>query len=448
MDKDPPRTYGLATAASAIRAHIVLILLAGVVLAIAALAFASSRSSEYEAEAIIFPRDPGFANQAFDSKVYITNATLDTSATTLAGLDSVERMASELLDGTVSPDGVDRNVEVTDTGTGLIDIDATAPDAAVAADLANAYAEAAVESRRDAQIAVIEQAVEASEARLEEIPAGSPEGIRLERKIEDLKAFADFQTGNVEQVQLAVPPGAEEAKPVLFSAIGGGIAGLLLATAAVLLLDRLRPSIRGGGRAEEVFGAPVLAAPGDARAGGSAADAVRARLLHRRGEGTPRSVLLLPVRSEPAGELAAALADSLAAGGRRTVLVDASFASGGEGALADLLGGSAERSAAIETGGEGSADRILSGGAREDAATLLDRPQTGELIDGLEADYDAVVIAAGSPLEGPGPIPLIGRAEVTLAVVSDGAAEGDCETFRRDVERVGGTLGGVILVGR
>ena len=455
MDQTPPRTYGVATALAAVRAHILPIVVAGVVVAVAALAFSLARDDEYQATAYVFPRDPGFADQAFKNQSLVSSApAADLAETDLASIDAVSRLASEGLDGQMSPSEVSDRVHVTDTGTGLIKIEADAPDGAGAAELANAYAEATVDNRLAAQVQVIDRAVRATQASLDEMPARSQQGRKLQARLDDLKAYRDFQTGNLEQVQQATVPGAPESKGTVSSTIGGGIAGLLLAAAGVLLIDRIRPRVGGRRRAEEIFGAPVLTTlpPGTTPAGSTALDALRARLVHRPAGDVPRSVLVVPVAGEPAVAVAKGLAGALVAGGRRAVFVDAALAGadgdGGTPGLAQVLEGSVGRSAAIVAGGEGSPDSIASGGPRADAATVLDRPATAALRGELEAGYDIAVIAGAAPVTSPDSIPLISRADLTLAVVAKGTREDACLAFSEEVERVGGRLGGVVLIER
>ena len=451
MDPSSPRTYGVVTALAAIRAGIVPIILAGLVVGVAALVFTASGSSEYRAEAVVFPRDPGFADQAFDSPTVISSPVTSLGDTDLAEIDAVSRLTSDSLGGSIDAGEVSDRVDVSDSGTGLIYIDANAPDGAGAADLANAYARATVASRRSAQVEVIASAEEAVRASMDGLPAGSPRRRYLAGRLDELGAYRAFQTGNIEQVQEAIAPGEPEAKPLISSAIGGGIAGLLLGLAGVLLLDRIHPRLGGRKGAEDVFEAPVLAsfAAGADVTASRALDSLRARLLHRHGQAPPRSILLVPLANEPAGAIARGLAEAIEAGGRRTIALDADLAQGGDGSgggLAQVLDGSLGRSDAVVAGGGGAPDSIQSGGPRDDSATLLGRPAAADLLEELGSDYEHVVIAGASPTAAADSIPLISMADVTLVVVTDGSREAACRALTAEIDHAAGSLGGIVLI--
>lgn len=442
------RAYGVDTAYTAVRRRIVPILLAGLIMAAAAASLMLLTSSDYEAEAIIYPRDPGFSNQAFDAQSYVTappNTQL--AETDLASLDEVARITSAKLDGSLSAGEIESRVEVTDKPSGLIDITATGPNATEAAELANAYAAAAVESRRDTQVEVVERAIHTAELSLRRLPPGSLDRARLSRQVSDLRAYRDFQTGNVEQVQEATPPSTTRSRPVISSAIGGGIAGLLLGVAAVLLLDRIRPTLMGGRSAEQVLGAPLLASVEEGALDEQVAmEACRARLMYRADGEAPRTVLLVPVDDEDVEQVAHGLGRAFAAGAD-TIVVDARLTQGdGRRGFAQVLEGSASLRDAVIVGEAGVPDSLPAGGPAPAGWVSLERPEGGNKMRELADAYGMVLLVGASPVAEPSSVPLVSGADLTIVVARDGSAESACTALASEIERVGGTLGGVVLI--
>lgn len=453
MNDSHLRTYGVATALAALREKLTWILITGVALGAVGLVYALSTASVYKAEAFIYPRVPGFAEGAFPSRVFVdTTADQLTAYTDLADLDQVARETSQALDGTVDPVSVDDNVTVTSTGTGLISIEAEAEAPEAAAKLANTYAQVVVDGRREASVRVIDRVEQTLRANLAEVPKGSVQARNLQDRLDELSVYRDFQTGEAEQAQRATEPPSPETRSIVSSAVGGAIAGMLIAIASVLIADRVRPSIRDRRTAEEALGAPVMTTIAD---GGDdkAIEALRAKVLNSPGQGSARTVVLLPLRGEPANDVARRLAAAVALSGHRAISIDADLGSTGVGAgpgLAEILEGKAESSSVIASR-EGGADSITPGDAargKEDTAALLQRPAMNNLLKDLGKVYRLVVIAAPSPIVSADAVSLISHAPDILAIVALGARERDCRALTDEVRSVGGVVRGVVLIER
>ncbi|KAA0275235.1 MAG: hypothetical protein EDQ89_00415 [Acidobacteria bacterium] len=450
MDEARLRTYDVATALVAIRAKLVPILLAGVGLGLIGLIYALSLQGTFKAEAVIYPRVPAFSDDAFDPRVLVDTVPDPlTSYAELADLDQIARETSRALGGTPDPIEVDEDVTIKSTG-GLISIEAEAESPELAAELANTYARAAIASRRRAAISDVDRVQRNLQANLQDAPRGSPQARDLQRRIDDLNAYRDFQTGNTEQAQKAVAPAASGGRPIVSSTIGGAVAGVLIAIAAVLIADRIRPRIRDRRSAEAAFGAPVLTTiTGDGDR--AAVETLRAKLLTRPGHDPPRTLVLAPLENEPADRVARRLVAAVALSGRRAISIDADLASAGNPpgpGLAEVLEGEASR-VAVTAALADNADSMGPGESARgvgDTAALLHRPAMKALLDDLTSTYELIVMTVPSPVASADAIPLVGEAEVTLAVVALGSLESDCRALAEEVRSVTGSLRGVVLV--
>lgn len=452
MNEPHARTYSVATALAALREKLVWIFITGVALGSVGLAYALSLAPVYKAEAFIYPRIPGFADRAFPARVFVkTAADSLTAYTDLADLDQVATETSQALNGTLDPVTVDENVTVTNTGTGLISIEAEAEGAEEAAALANTYAQAVVDSRRKATVRVIDRVEQTLRTNLAEVANGSRQAKNLQDRLDELSVYRDFQTGDAEQAQSATEPPAPEARPIISSTVGGAIAGMLIAIASVLLADRVQPSIRDRRTAEEALGAPVMTTITDGGEG-KAMEALRAKLLSTVGQ-PAQTVVLLPLRGEPAIDVAHKLTAAVALSGHRAISIDADLGSTRDGAgpgLAEILEGKAQSSSVIASQ-EGGGDSISRGDAargKEDTAALLQRPAMKNLLNHLGEVYKLVVIAAPSPIVSADAVSLISHAPDTLAIVALGARERDCQALVDEVRSVGGVIRGVVLIER
>jgi tyrosine-protein kinase len=181
---------------------------------------------------------------------------------TLIDTIEVARRASALINGELSPDGVNNAVTVTpEDGENLVSVEAKAAAPVVAASVANAYARAALDVRRDTLRPLVSAAIASSEAELDSLPdRDSPRGIELQARIGDLQAISDGRDPTLSVAARAVPPSSSDATPawlVLGLAIAAGVA---IAAAVAILIEILVPGpVNDEDELQATIPAPIVA---------------------------------------------------------------------------------------------------------------------------------------------------------------------------------------------
>jgi polysaccharide biosynthesis transport protein len=263
----------------------------------------------------------------------------------------------------------------------------------------------------------------------------------LLQRFKEVSAAAGVSSNNIAVVDRAEPPLRPTAPRPVFNLALALIAGLVLATLAVLVRERTDDAVRGPGDMEEKLGlaplgvVPRLAAGEDVTealrtprsALAEAYDALRSALLYSTADGLPRSVL---VTSTEAGEGKSTTSIAVAAGlarlGRRVALVDADLRrpslhrllpdSPARGLSDLLIGQAAIADVAMSTGDEG-LWLIASGPLPPNPADLLSGPRLTDVVRALEAAYDLVVID-GPPVLGLADAPMLAaQAQGVLFVI-------------------------------
>lgn len=187
--------------------------------------------------------------------------TIQTAAELVDSHDAAEKAAG-LLGGDWTRSKVESATDVSPQGqTNLIEIVAQASSAEEAAAVANAFAEAALEVRRETLRPLAENVLEQVNERLDNLSdPRSPAVVELERARGQLEAILAGEDPSLSVSQLAVPPGSPLGLPTWMVLGLTLIAGLVLATGSALLLEVLLPDRLGS---EDdllgVFPAPILA---------------------------------------------------------------------------------------------------------------------------------------------------------------------------------------------
>lgn len=232
----------------------------------AALALSLVATPQYSAEASLLFRDPGFDQRLFGSSVFQTTDPTRQAATNLelVELDIVAKRAAAELGSSLTRDEIRSKVEVsTESDSDVISIVATDPDPDRAAEIANAFAESYIDFRRDADRAKIggaQRLVESNLRTLEEDPESSSEKEieSLQDQVSQLKTLKALQTGNAELVQRATAPENPSSPKPIRNTLFGGLLGVLLGVAGVLLIERFDRRLRTPNDLADAYGLTLL----------------------------------------------------------------------------------------------------------------------------------------------------------------------------------------------
>ncbi len=466
--------YDFRTAREVVRRRALLIVSVGVFLALAAAAATALRSDSYEATAVLLFRDPGLDPQIVGRPNLLGGEQIF-DADTNVGLASLDVVAEAVGDG--GEDGLD-SAEVADAvvvregaGPELVEVTAAADEPARAALIANSYAEAFVDLRREADRENVRAASREAEAELEQLSVAErdgPQGVELRERIGALTALELLQTGDAEVVDVASTPTSSSSGSPLRNAALGGFTGLILGLAAALILERLDPRLRSRAQIRAAFGVPLLASipegprpqgePGEPALAGlrTLAAALRSAGADRQ----PRTVLILPSSAGAgASTVAIDLARVTARDGSSVALIEADLHEPGLAdavgvertpGLRELLSDEVEPASvfrelpAAAVSGAGSLTVVPAGGTAEAGAALLGGPALSELVGRLAADRDLVLLDAPPLAEAPDAIPLLDAVDAVIVVCRCGEPAPPALELRRRLAELGAPLLGVV----
>jgi Mrp family chromosome partitioning ATPase len=233
---------------------------------LAAYVYSWRQAPQYAATASIMYVEPVDPSNPLASSPYSGTRDLAVeNVVNLIGSASIAEAAQEILDeAPAGPYGIATSVRGGSTeGTGgVIDVSAISGYPAEAAALANAYAQAAVDARRNRQSERIEVAVRAVKAKLEGFTTAesrlSADYILLEQQLADLELLETTATGDFELISEAFEPRQPFApQPTRSAALGMGV-GLLAGVGLTLLFNQLTTKVRSKHEAGEVLGLPVI----------------------------------------------------------------------------------------------------------------------------------------------------------------------------------------------
>lgn len=229
-----------------IRLHWRLIAVVAVVAMLGCAAYLSVRTVSYEAQAqvLVTPLIPGDAN--FVGLPIVKTAPGDPTRTveTVAGvIDSpqVARQAAEDLDEGVTTAQVADAVTVqAEAGSNVVDVTAITEGAQLSADVANAYANAALEVRQEILRPLVGAQIRRTRRELTTIP--DPTGTSAEvlrAKLRALTSLVDRSDPTLSVTQLATPPSSPLEKPAWLLLMVAAAAGVLIGVGATILYRSL-----------------------------------------------------------------------------------------------------------------------------------------------------------------------------------------------------------------
>jgi len=318
-----------------------------------------------------------------------------------------------------------------------------------ASELANAFAEAAVEERTDR----LHERIDAILPGLEErIATLAPESLAGQALAEELAQLESLRAGEDPTVQLetpATPPTSPKSPRPVLTVVAATIVGLMLGALALYAIGVLDPRLRREAQLRRIFDLPILArVPVEPRHGADSplgptqltAPAVeayrtlRAALAGRASAGDAGRVILVTGASPSEGKTTTAvnLAASIATSGRSVILIESDLrrpavgkafgvdaAHGVVGVLIEKVG--IEEALVTAPSQVGRLRLLLSDyGGPGIAAELFSLPAAGRMIEDARRLADYVIIDSPPLTEVIDALPLARRADDVVVVVRIG----------------------------
>jgi len=347
----------------------------------------------------------------------------------------------------------------------VLNITAKASTPEQAADLANGFADAAINIRTTNLHDRIDEELPMIEAQIKDLPAGVSRDT-LAARASQLTLLRAGPDPNLKVVEPALPPTSASSPKPLQSVIAGGLAGLILGIGAALALQTLDPRLRREDQLRLHFRLPILArVPREGSAGdrqlrrkrhqlhptdadplrwdhlsSGAIEAYRTlrAVLTRPAKGsTSKSILVTsPGPSEGKTTSAMSLAASLALAGKSVILIEGdlrrpaigkSFGMTAEKGVASVLSGDAtlaESLVSVPVGGYG-LWLLLAEQAGEAAAELLALPAAQDLVAEAKEMAEFVIVDSPPLATVVDALPLAGSADEIVLVVRLGVSRLD-----------------------
>jgi tyrosine-protein kinase len=381
---------------------------------------------------------------------------------------AVALRVSKGLHGRLGPQHIERKISVSPEGqSNVVAVRAKDRDPKFAAALATSYAQDFIAVRRDFNRGSIERmstSVQQQFTALTPTERASPAGRSLQARVEQLNTLASLQTGDADLIEPASVPNSPSSPRTKLNILVGGFLGLLLGVGLALLMERLNRSVRESDELSDMYQLPVLGeVPHSHSLNGHAAPLsereieafrmLQARVRYFNVDSEIRSLLVTSGTSQEgkstvAWHLASAIAMStsskvllLEADLRRPAVARQHGLNPGPG-LADLLVDACSFTEAIQRvrvsgANEGPSmrrlvDVMVAGTVPHNPAELLESRRMAELLRGISARYDFVVLDSAPTLLVADPLPLMTQVDGVLVVSRLGRTTRHVATELRD----------------
>lgn len=249
----------------AVRERAWIIVAVVVVVAGLALGISASSTSLYKASSTLVYKTNTLDKTLFGAQVF-SNTDEPRDLETAAQLVRVERVAAgvkEQLHSTRSTAELLNMITVTASiDANLVNIEAVGPDAQEAADIADAFAQQFIATRKAADKAVVAAARELVKEQLDGLSssdASSEYGSMLRDNYERLQILESMQTGGFSEVGTAAAPLSPFSPRPARTGVIALIVGLVAGFGLVFLLDYFDRRIKDSKMLERVSGLPILA---------------------------------------------------------------------------------------------------------------------------------------------------------------------------------------------
>jgi succinoglycan biosynthesis transport protein ExoP len=394
----------------------------------------------------------------------------------LVSVDQVSvRTARALAIPGLTPSDVREAISVTPEGESeLIAIEATEPDPARAARIANEFANQYIVFSRDEEKAKIEDVKSVVETRLEELEPSEREGTAgevLGRRIRQLEALAALQTGKAELAQPATIPSSPSSPRTTRNVALGILLGLLLGIGLALGREQFDRRLRDLDDIEEILRLPVLGtiprsrAISDRGAGaeltptgaeGEAFRMLRASLHYFNVDRTVTSILVTSAAAQDGKTTVAwnlALAEARA--GTRTLYIEADLRRPSLAAelgvvdddgLSLVLAGVSQAAGAVQT--IQGVDVLVAGPLPPNPAELIESQRMSELLQWAEEKYDRVVIDTPPSAVVADAVPLFNRiGGIAVVVRLQESSREPLEQLKDQLTNTGAPVLGIVVNG-
>jgi capsular exopolysaccharide synthesis family protein len=389
-----------------------------------ALALSVRQEEQYTASATLLFRD----TPALQESESVLDPTREAATNgQLVALPVVARQASEELEGRVTDDEILEAIEVEpSTNADTASVSATTNSPALSAEIANAYGQAYINFRREADRLQVQGAIDLAEQSLAEIDpaqAEGPEGQALNERLDELRLSQALQTGGAELVQEAEIPTEPSAPNTTRNVVFGIVLGALLGFGLAALLERIDRRVRSVEELEEIYDLPLVGriprsktlagedgdGLGTQTPEGEAFRILRANLRYFGVDEDLHTVLIVsPEQGDGKSTVARALAMTMAEMGDDVVLVEADLRKGSEyrritgepaPGLSDVLAGTPLEHVLIgaqvpaPTEGEMRSLTVLpSGTVPPNPSELLESDRMFDVLAALRESFDFVIL--------------------------------------------------------
>lgn len=427
-DSDPRRIVAV------IRRRLPLVVLCLVVAVGASIAYTLKAQKKYTATAALLFNNAPLSQQIAGLQAvsnYSPQSLQDTNTQLLKLGDLASKTAQQVGLGLTAED-VSSSLTISPQGdTTVVNLSSTLPSPALAANVANTYANTFVDEQENGDRRYYQSAlttVERQIARLNPSQASGPQALALQNRAQSLATLTQLRTGSVKLAARATIPTAASSPSMRKNVAAAAGLGLLLGIGLALLLQRLDQRIREPEELESTYDLPLLGAvprfpalrrdrrdsrnEKDDRVIADTFQFVRARLRYFN---VDRDLRVLAVVSAQPGDgkttVAHWLADASAKMGERTLLIEADLrrptvaeelgVNDGPG-LADVLLGARTlheatqsvepAAAAARLNGRHGLDVMVAGALPPNPAEMLESQTMFDLLGQARSEYDFVVI--------------------------------------------------------
>jgi capsular exopolysaccharide synthesis family protein len=398
----------------------------------------------------------------------------------LIALPTVAGRAARLAGSGVTAADVRNSVTVSSSGeSDVVAIEATTPDPAISAKIANAYGDAYIAFRRETDRSQLQEAIDLAERNLEALQPSertSEQGQRLQENLDNLRQAQALQTGNAILVQRAAAPEEASSPNVKRNLIFGILLGAIVGLGLGGLRNRLDQTLHTPEDLENVYRLPVLArVPKMRRIGRKMAQeaeegweleafrTLRANLRYFNVSGRLQSILVSsPMPGDGKSTVARFLASTMASMGDRVVLVEADLhkpsssmlnGKAPQVGLSSVLGGAELDDALVtvpvrvdaQTGEPRELTLLPSGPIPPNAFELLESTRMARVLDQLEREFDVVIVDSPALTHVSDVRALVGEVSgVVIVSALNHTTRSAAQDFRKQIQLLEGNALGIV----